>query len=141
MSESSYSIISFKASDLPKDYEPMVYSQWLRSLRYGNPAYKHIDTDEYYKNYHKYLENLLAKPDANVRLAVLSDDHDVVLGFSVNREDVLDYIHVHKDHRKLGIATMLLPKGITTFSHFTVVGLEIWQKVPRYKHLKCNPFA
>ncbi len=76
-----------------------------------------------------------------MRLAVLSDDPDVVLGFSVSREDVLDYVYVHKDQRRLGIARKLLPPHFTTFSHITLTAMEIWHKNPKYKQLKFNPFA
>jgi GNAT superfamily N-acetyltransferase len=137
----TYSIIVFKASDLPKSYEPMLYSRWLRSLRTGNQTFKKISSNAYFENYHKFISNLLNKPDSLVRLAVLSDDHDVVLGFAVSREDVLDYIHVHTDYRRIGIGTALVPEGITTFSHITVTAIIIWQKNQKYKHLQFNPFA
>ena len=137
----SYSIITYYISEMPKDYLPMIFSRWLRSLRYGSPIYKKIPPRVYYKDYHKYIENLLDKPDSQVHLAVLSDDHDVVLGFAVTREDVLDYIHVHTDYRRNGIAKSLIPKGITTFTHLTATGLLIWQSGLTYKHLEFNPRA
>lgn len=138
---SSYDIISFKASELPKTYEGFVYDKWLRSNRNGSPGFKNFDPDEYYKHWHKFITMLMSKPDSIIKLAVLSDDHDVALGFSVSREDVLDYIYVHKDHRKLGIGTRLMPKNINVASHVTVTGLEIKTKVARYSHIKINPFA
>lgn len=118
----------------------MIFTRWLRSLRYGNPLVKKINSDDYYKNYHQFITNLLAKPDSLVRIAALSDDHDICLGFSVSREDVLDYIHVHSDYRKIGVGKALCPDGITTFSHITITGLMIWQR-SKYKKLQFNPFA
>lgn len=145
VSDFGYSIISFKGCELPEAYRSMLYSKWLRSLRYGNPAFKIIDSDQYYKHYSLVIDNLLAKPDSIIKLAVLSDDHDVVLGFSVHREDVLDYIYVNKDFRNIGVGTKLMPEGITTFKHFTLAGGAIWQSrdpaKQKYKHLKFNPFA
>ncbi len=138
---SSYSILAFPASKLPEQYLPLVYSKWLRSLRHGNPVFGKVPSDVYYEKYHKFIEHLMLKPDAIIRLAVLSDDHDVVLGFSVTREDVLDYVHVHKDHRKIGVAIALIPNSVTTFSHLTLTWLKIWQTRLRYKSLKFNPFA
>lgn len=135
----TYSIISFKGSQVPPNYLPLIFSRWLRSLRYGNPLFKRITPNDYYKSYHKFIENLLTKPDCMIRLAVLSDDHDVVLGFSVCREDVLDYIHVQADYRNHGIGKKLVPEGITTFTHLTLTAGSIWH--PKYKHLKFNPFA
>lgn len=137
----TYSVISFKGSELPQAYVNMVLSKWLRSLRFGNPTFTRIDSDQYYQHYEPYIKNLLKKPDSLVKLAVLSDDHDVVLGFSVSREDVIDYIHVHKDQRRQGIARKIFPEGITTMSHFTLTSGLIWQGNKKYKHLKFNPFA
>lgn len=137
----SYSILTFPAKDLPKQYLPLIFSKWLRSLRFGNNLFKKMDSDEYYKNYHKYIENLLAKPDAAIRIAVLTDDHDVVLGFAVGREDVLDYIYVQKEFRKIGVAKQLFPDWITTFTHITLIAIDAWNTNPKLKHLKFNPFA
>ncbi len=141
MTEPSYSIIVFPGSKLPSQYIPMLFSRWLRSLRFGNPLFKKVRSKDYFRNYHTYIEKLLSKPDSQVRLAVLSDDHDVVLGFSVSREDVLDYVHVHTDYRKIGIGAKLIPEGITTFTHLTETATNIWQYNEKYKELKFNPFA
>lgn len=135
----TYSIISYPAKDLPEAYTALIFSRWLRSFRNGNPFIKKADPGGYYKHYHAYIENLLSKPDSVVRLAVLSDDHDVALGFSVVREDVLDYVHVQVNHRRQGIAKKLVPPGITTISHTTQLALGIWQE--KYKEIKFNPFA
>lgn len=138
-SPATYSVISFKGAELPAAYRPLIFSRWLRSFRFGVAYIKKTDPTEYYKKYHQFIELLLSKPDSTVRLAVLTDDHDVVLGFSVSREDVLDYVHVQVDHRKNGIAKKLVPKNITTATHMTQLAQGIWQA--KYKQLKFNPFA
>lgn len=138
-SEASYEVISFRAKELPRNYIALIYSRWLRSLRFGNPLFRHVSYHQYFKHYHVYIEKLLAKPDCIVNLAVLSDDHDIVLGFSIAREDVLDYLHVHTNNRHCGIGTSLIPMGITTFTHITAIWIEIWNK--HYKQWKFNPFA
>lgn len=137
----TYSILSYPAKQLPVSYQSLILSKWLRSLRFGNPMFKSIDSTAFYRQYQIYLEHILSKPDCIIRLAVLSDDPDVVLGFAVSREDVLDYIWTHKDNRKLGIATKLLPAGITSFTHITLTSMAIWRNNPKYEHLKFNPFA
>ncbi len=130
---STYSILEFKSSELPETYKALVFSKWLRSLRYGSPGFDKIQQDKYFDHYHLYIEMLLKKPDSIIRLAVLTDDNDVVLGFSASREDVLDYVHVHVDQRKQGIAKALIPKNITTTTHQTRVALEILCNNPKYK--------
>jgi len=138
---SQYKILSFYSRELPRNYTALVYSRWLRSLRFGNPLFRKISSHQYYKHYHAYLEKLLDKPDSITRLAVLEDDNDVCLGFSISREDVLDYIHVHTDNRHHGIGKSLIPQDITTFTHITAIAIELWNTKIEYKNWKFNPFA
>lgn len=137
----TYDIIVHHGHKLPQQYVPLIFVKWLQSLRHGNPLFEKIKSDEYYKHYHTFIENLMKKPDSLIRLAVLSDDHDVVLGFSASREDVLDYVQVQRDYRRIGVARALIPAGITTFTHLTKTAMNIWQDNQHYKHLKFNPFA
>lgn len=138
----TYSIVAYPGPELPEQYRPMVMTQWLRSMRKYNDIFKSVPSEIYYKNYDPFLKMLMSKPGSIVKLAVLTDDQDVVLGFSVSREDVLDYVYVQKDSRGKGFATKLVPRGITTFSHRTRGGDLIWQRDDgKYKHLKFNPFA
>lgn len=115
----------------------MIFSKWLRSLRFGNEYFKLIDSDSYYHSYHIYINQLLQRPSVFVHLAVLSDDHDVVLGFSVMELGVLHYVHVHKDQRKQGIGTNLA-KDFHTITHLTHIGVSIWNK--KYPKVRFNPF-
>lgn len=109
------------------------------SLRFGNDMFRLIDHVEYYKTYHQFVERILDHPTTVVRIAVLSDDHDVALGFSVSRGNVLDYVHVHKDYRRIGIGRSLVPAGIEWITHVTKTGLTIWGS--KAGHWKFNPFA
>ncbi len=136
---SSYRIKAYAARLLAPEYKGLIYSKWLRSLRYGNDYFKLVDPDAYYRAYHKYITAVLAFSDSIVRLAVLADDPDVVLGFSVARGNILDYVHVHKHQRRQGIGTRLIPEGIDTISHVTKTGLSIWGS--KYGHWLFNPFA
>ena len=137
---SSYTILSIPGIELPNSYKNLVFSKWLRSLRYGNDYFKLIDSDSYYKTYHAFIDLLLHKPETLVRLAVLTEDNDVVLGFSVCRGNILDYVHTHKDMRKQGIATSLVPSSsINTITHLTKTGMSIWNS--KLKDVLFNPFA
>lgn len=134
--QSSYIILSYQGDDLPSQYRSLIFSKWLRSLRFGNDYFRLIDSDSYFTAYNNYIDSLLTK--ATTRLAVLSDDLDVVLGFSVSRKNILDYVHVHKDQRHQGIAKELVPLQIDTATHLTKDALKIW---PKYSHIKFNPFC
>ena len=149
--ESEVVIIEFSGKSLPTTYVGLIYSKWLRSLRHGNEFFKTIDPKSYYEIYHAYLTRILASDNCLVRLAVLSDEHDVVLGFCVSRGTVLDYVHVLRirlkvetgfditDYRKMGIGTKLIPKACDTFTHITKAWQQIWPK--KFGHLKFNPFV
>lgn len=123
----------------PEQYRALVYSKWLRSLRYGNDFFKLVQPSAYWEAYTRYLDVIFAKPRTILRLAVLTGDRDVVLGFAVIRDSILDYAHVHKDLRRQGIARALVPEHIDTITHLTRIGLAIWGN--KGKKWKFNPFA
>lgn len=135
----TYSIVAYQAHFLPEVYRPMIFSKWLKSLRYGNPFFKDMDSKAYYDTFHEVIERILAAPKTLVTLAVLTDDNDIVLGFCVSRVPVLEYVHVHRDQRMQGIAKNIMPNEITHFTHMTKMGRILWQK--KHKEWKFNPFA
>lgn len=136
--KASYSIISFPAKDLPTRYVSVVRGEWKKSLRYGNDHFKLVEQAHYFWAYERYIEMLTQRPDALIRLAVLTDDHDTVLGWCFTRGDKLDYVWVQRDQRNQGICKALVPKYITTITHITKNGLRIWaDKAPQ---LTYKPF-
>ncbi len=144
MTDSTFQILTFKGSDLPINYQAMIYSKWLRSLRNGNDLFKAMVSNDYYTQYHKFLRAILLKPDCLVRIAVLTENKDIALGFSVSREDVLDYVYVQPEQRGQKLLHKLIPKNITTFTHMTKTWLPIWQSsafTNVFKDWKFNPFA
>lgn len=136
--ESSYSIIKFKASELPERYHPVIFSNFLRTLRRGNKYFQLIEPDAYFKAYHSYIETILLRSSAIVKLAVLSDNHDVVLGWSLAETKKLHYVYVGGPLRRLGIASSLLNEPFSEFTHITNVALIIWPK--KYPTATFNPF-
>lgn len=134
----SYQVIMFPGEKLPEQYLNMILSKWLRSLRYGNDYFKLTDSDSYFLHYNVFIRKLLHTPETQVRIAALSDNHDVVLGWSVSRGPVLDYCHVHKDMRNKGIGAALIPKDTTTITHLTRIAMAIWQS--KYPSFIFNPF-
>jgi GNAT superfamily N-acetyltransferase len=119
----------------------MIYSKWQRSLLYGNDLFKLVKPPQaFYDAYGPYIYRILHQDSCWVSLAVLSDDHDVVLGFKVDRGTTLDYIYVGKEYRLHGIARSLLDGfAVDTFTHITKDWYKIWNN--KYKDWKFNPFA
>lgn len=136
---SGYIVRTFRGDVVPDDYRGLIYSKWMRSLRYGNDYYRLMDEKSFYPAYQRHITNILACPDAVVHIAVLAEDHDVVLGFSVCRDKVLDYVHVHKEQRLHGIGRRLVPGNIDRVTHMTKTGLLLWGTKPH--SMKFDPFA
>lgn len=135
---SSYSIISFPAEKLPDTYRNYILTKWLRTLRHSNSFFRLTSADAYFKKYQPYIKSLLAKKDSVIRLAVLSDDYDVVLGFSVIEDSTLHYVFVQQEQRNKGIGTKLVPVPIHTITHLTKIGMNAWHnKLP---HAIFDPF-
>ncbi len=137
--KASYDIVRFDGHVLPLAYSGLVYSRWMRSLRYGNDYFRRIKSDAYFSAYDGYIHRLLHTVGTSVRLAVVSDSHDVVLGFSVGCNNVLHYVHVHKDYRHQGIGRNLIPWGTDTFTHLTKTGDAIWES--KFPEWSFNPFV
>lgn len=137
-SQDSYQIISSPGPRLPESYRAIIYSRFMRSLRFGNDYFRLIDSDAYYRSYEKYIDVLLSRSGCVIHLAVLTDNHDVVLGWSMFENEKLHYVHVGKDYRKMGIAKELCHSPFTTITHLTKCGASIWNnKIP---HVKFIPF-
>lgn len=138
---SAYKVISLHGSDPSLGaYLSLIHSTFKRSLRYGNDWYKLIDKDCYYQAYNQVVTVLLSRPAALVRLAVLTDDPDTCLGWSLSEEKTLHYVFVKANVgiRKLGIGTHLLPKEFNRITHLTRIGREIWQS--KFPEVVFNPF-
>lgn len=142
---SSYQVLTFSGSD-PKlaPYLDLIFSKFKTSLRYGNEWFKAIEHHTYQQVYQKVIENILARPDTIVRIAVLTDDKDVAMGFSISERHILHYVFVKgggptdPGFRRNGIGKSLLPPSFTQISHLTKIGKTIWET--KYLDVKFNPF-
>lgn len=129
----TYSVIAYPAHHLPKHYTNKILANWLISYKHCNDYMKLIDRDAYFESYKVILQNIMRRPFSIIRLAVLSLDYDVVLGWSCIEAATLHYVYVNKDMRKKGIAKHLVPKfkEIEILTHLTKAGLAIWNnKMP-----------
>lgn len=123
---SGYRVIHYPGTDPSlNSYKAMIYSDWMKSLRFGNDWFKLIDSDRYYRGYGAIIRQLMAKPETMVRLAVLVDDPDTCLGWVIHEGGTLHYAFVKKDFRRQGIAKALLPKSIARITHLTKIGQAI----------------
>jgi hypothetical protein len=116
----------------------MIYSDFLRTLRFGNDWFKLIDSDAYYGAYHQVIDALLSRPHSCVKLAVLSDEPDTCLGWSMSESNMLHFIYVKGDARNKGIGRSILPKEFDTITHLTTIGLSVWNN--KFPNAIFNPF-
>lgn len=136
-SEASYKIISFKGTALPTQFENMIFAKFLRTLKYGNHYFRLIDKDAYFPRYHAYIESLLNRESSIVKLAVLTSDPDVVLGWALIEPGILHYVWVDSAQRNQGIARTLCSEPFGVITHITNIGASIFSKL---KDVKFNPF-
>lgn len=108
-----------------------VLATFLRGLYYGNDFYNMMPKQTFMDNYKIMAEMLLAPERNMIHVAVLKDDIDVILGYSVVSHDheTLHWVFVKAAWRKQGIAKSLTPATINTYSHFTTVGLTLTKKL------------
>lgn len=136
---SSLTVLSYSGSDPAlTPYRSMIYSDFMRSLRYGNDWYALIDPDCYYSVYKQIINQLLSRTESQVRLAVLTDDHDVCLGWSLSEGPRFHYVFVKKDYRKQGIGEALSPKDFRQVTHLTKIGQAI--RKSKFPKVIFNPF-
>lgn len=137
--ESSYVVKEFKGAD-PRleQYLALILATWLRSLRYGSDFFKLVDSPTFFKIYSTTLLSIMRRPEVLVRVAVLTSEPDVAVGWCVFQHGVLHYVWVRPMGRKQGIARSLMPKNIQVITHLTKVGKSLWIK--KLEHAKFNPF-
>lgn len=137
--EASYSIIRFASRELPKSYRNLLFSKYLHTLRTGNDYYRLSKKDSYYRVKNEEFAAYLARPNATVTIACLSDDSDVVLGWALFQGAKLHYVYVGREYRNNGIANSLLPTKVDEFTHITNTWLKIWNK--KYPRAEFDPYA
>lgn len=136
-----YTVVTLSATQ--PEFEPyrnMVTSFFLRSLRSENDWFHSIDPETYWHIYHCVIQAVLSRKETEVRLALLPEDLDTALGFSLSEGHRLHYVFVKSGiaARRQGIGTALLPDAITHFTHLTGIGSQLWKK--KYPEWKFNPF-
>lgn len=117
----------------------MLLTKYLRTLQAGNDFFKLIQPKAFFSIHDPYFGTLLERPEAKLRMAVLSDEPDTVLGWSLMEPNKLHYVWVGGPYRKTGIASALMPDVFSTITHITKSFLPIWNV--KYPKVIFNPYA
>jgi len=128
-------LVAFRAGTM--EDAGFIFSTWLKGLRFGNDWYALIDSKVYFSVYHKVIEDILSKPNVTVKVACLKEDPNVILGYAVYSNTRLDWVHIKRHWRNIGLAKDLVPNNIATVSHVTSVGRSILKK---RNNITFNPF-
>lgn len=131
-----------------RDYRPgdhaFIMATFLRGLYYGDSWFSIIPKDLFMASYKRFAEAILASPNNVVKLAVLREDNDVILGYSILSKDFskLHWVFVKAGDRDLswrnkGIARFLVPETVRVVTHLTETGKNLMSKLP---NCVFNPF-
>jgi GNAT superfamily N-acetyltransferase len=137
----SYDVLSYTLYTLPAAYQNYILSRWMIANRDGNSYFRLAEKTSYFSAYQVYVKRLLTETLTNIRVAVLRSDPDVILGFSVGRDDdgLLHFVYVHRHHHRSGIGKSLVPFRVKMFTHLTESAVPIWNS--KFPRAVFNPFA
>lgn len=113
-----------------------ILASWLRGLYYGSEWFREIPKEIFMENYHKVIDHILNR--AQVTVACLKDDEDVILAYSVHGAHKLHWVFCKKAWRGIGISKLLVPVETTTITHLTKVAISYLRKNP---NVHFNPFS
>lgn len=89
-----------------------IYATWRNALWFAEKRDPKL-ADEFFRSA-SHLITAKTK-DADIRIACLSDDSDMLLGWALLIGDNLEFVYVKADYRRSGIGK-LLTRGVKTFS-------------------------
>lgn len=124
--------------DLKPEDEPFIYATWIQGYQGGQKWFRKTPRKIFWEKYKPVIEILLKTQ--STKIACLQKEPDVIIGYSVFKEDLVHWIHVKENWRKIGIAKDLLPANFSQVSHLTHVAYEILYTQRKYPHIIFNPF-
>ncbi len=115
-----------------------IYATMLRGLYHGCELYGLIEKEAFYSNYEQVLAKLLLKPVLELKIACLTLEPEVILGYALAEPGVLHFVYIKSPFRGQNIAKQLLAScsEIRFVTHLTKSGNAIRLK----KGWVYNPF-
>jgi len=105
----------------------LIYSSYPKGVYYG--SFTPIDTpkDKWFKAFYIEMQDQLKT--STVSIACMSDNEDVIIGYSIVTGTCLEFVYVKEQFRNQGIARLLLKNHpIEQYKNVTKVGHAILQK-------------
>ena len=110
----------------------LIYSSYPKGVYYGSQAPINPTGDDkiksaWFKTFHRELKNQIE--GSTIIIACMSDDPDIILGYSIMTDTTLDFIYVKEMFRSQGIARLLLKnQKVEHYKNVTKSGHSILQK-------------
>ncbi len=91
-------------------HRSFILATWLRSYQANSVHAKKINKSLFFERHHDVAEAILARPTTDTRVAVWSEDEDVVLGYAVTEpaKRTVHFVYVKPAFRRSGLASALL---------------------------------
>ncbi len=127
LDQEPYSVsITVRPFDEQQD-QAFIYSTWRNSQFYGNKEAHTESPKVVFKEMTKEIKHILKK--ATVKVACLDYDPRIIVGYVVYTDAHLDWVYIKEDYRRVGIASMLIPKTIKSVTNKpTKIGKSILEK-------------
>jgi GNAT superfamily N-acetyltransferase len=124
-----------------------VTANWLKHYKNWSPHTKRIPRQIFFRHHHALLQNLIARPFAQILIAHLPEDSNVILGFLAIEEEpeeepLIHFIFVKEAFRKFGIAKSLLEASKLNPNHCQITHWteEVETLSRKFPKLKYNPY-
>lgn len=109
-----------------RDYNPntdtsFIYSTWLKGVRWGNSEYTKIPEHYFFKTYQKIVEEIMQRPNLQLKLACFKDDPEVILAYIAFEGSTLHWAFTKPAWRKMGLYTLIAPKDFNKVTHATAM--------------------
>jgi hypothetical protein len=129
---------NFIIRNVSQDDLPFIFSTWLRSFRYSSTFANEISKEVYYEFHTKVIDRILSRIPT-IYIACDKTSPDTIFGYILGEGEVLHFIYVKKDFRKLGIGSTLLDTyGIPKYiSHLTKSAKKFIENNPTVRY---NPY-
>lgn len=110
---------------VPETDRNFVLATWINGQRYGNPYFKSIEQEAYFKHFGAHIRKIVDDGRNTIGIACSQSDPRWIAGFCVSRGPELYWIHVRDGFRNRGIAKLMLPQGIRIVKSLTKIGSSI----------------
>lgn len=111
--------------------QKLVYASWRNAIwfdKHPGQTQQTEESDNYYKLATETINEYLRSTKTIVNMAVLQDNPDQIIGYSVMNQNVIIFCYVKLDYRRQGIATLLTKDFKTIVKPMTKIGKSIARK-------------